>query len=131
VPFSIPCYTLIPTDGDALRNTSLFRSTYKTLQWQRDNHLIGTEYAHWRRQYRDTQTTDVRLLPNDDLLRDRSAMGVSQLVPIIADFIISPTGRSMVLLSVAATVQFPYGAYYSSARVRLVPIALGQQCVLD
>jgi hypothetical protein len=132
VPFSIPWDTFIPTDADALRSTSLFRSTYKTLQWQRDNYLVGTEYAHWRRQYRDTQPPDVQLPPDDDLPRDRSAMmGVQQLVPILADFIPSPTVRSMAVPLVTATLQYPYGALYPLARDGLVQLALGQQSVLD
>jgi hypothetical protein len=40
--------TLIPEDRERLRQTALYKEAYKGIQWQRDNYLVGREYANWR-----------------------------------------------------------------------------------
>ncbi|EEC51485.1 predicted protein [Phaeodactylum tricornutum CCAP 1055/1] len=42
----------IPNDPRSIQETQLYRSAYKLIQWQRDNYLVGTEYADWRKQDR-------------------------------------------------------------------------------
>ena len=39
----------IPQDPTALRQTSLYKGALQMLQWQRDNYLVGKEYADWRK----------------------------------------------------------------------------------
>ena len=46
---------LIPHDPIALRQSTLYTSTLQLLQWQRDNYLVGDEYADWRKNDRRRQ----------------------------------------------------------------------------
>jgi len=57
---------LIPEDPAELRETALYRNAYRLIQWQRDNYLVGPDYADWRKKERtrlSDQTRDVRCSP--------------------------------------------------------------------
>lgn len=81
----------IPFDRAAIRQSPLFGDALPALQWQRDNYLVGPEYANWRK--RDKERG--RIILNPTFFRipyDYSqAMVHAQLRPILADFIPSET----------------------------------------
>jgi hypothetical protein len=130
-PFSIPWEKVIPKDSQALRATPLYKTIYKLVQYQRDDYLVGSEYAQWRRLYRDTQPPDQQLTADDDLPANTKALSVQQLVPITSNFIVSPTMHTTALPWVTGALAYPRGALYPIAVDSLVWLGLSQQTYLD
>jgi hypothetical protein len=101
----------IPLDRATLRQSPLFQAALPGLQWQRDNYLVGTEYADWRQRDQErrrgrgsrggvavpppTATAVGRFLrlplPRVVVPYDPAALVHGQLRPILVDFIPSAT----------------------------------------
>lgn len=113
----------IPLDPAELRETNLFKSTFQILQWQRDNYLVGTEYANWIKNHRDAYPDRTIDLPHD-----KNAMVHQQASKIVAWFIPTDTVRKALLPIV---VDLPRTALYNVARNSIVDLIASQQANLD
>jgi hypothetical protein len=82
----------IPQDRAELRETKLFKSTYELLQWQRDNYLVGFEYANWIKKHRIKYPDRVMDAPYD-----KTALGHQQIAGLLAWFIPTDTVRQALL----------------------------------
>ena len=126
---------LIPADPHELRKTSLYKNTYKLIQWQRDNYLVGSEYAEWRRRERlrggggetEPPPRDVSSYQGE-IIFDADALGHKQVGRLAADFVPSDTVRKALLPIV---VTLPMSALYGPSQAALVRLILGQQDTLD
>lgn len=132
----------IPADPAALQEKPIFQSTYKLLQWQRDNYLVGKDYADWRKAERQQEaklgTTIVRD-STGEIAIDPTALGHQQIAKLASDFIPSETVRMAALPLVVGLPQKENGgggggALYQPTRTALVNLIDGQQdnvnCIL-
>jgi hypothetical protein len=90
---------LIPKDSEALRRTALFKEAYKGIQWQRDNYLVGGDYANWRRKERYRLDGPRRTVQSfvHEMQYDETAQGHGQVAKLAASFIPSDTVRDALL----------------------------------
>ena len=119
----------IPQDAKELKETNLFQTAYRLIEWQRDNYLVGTDYANWRkeeRQKRHTWFLPSRGVP--EIPYDPTALGHGQIARIAADFIPSSTVQKAVLPLITP---LPTGMLYPLAVSSLVSILQGQQSNLN
>jgi len=118
----------IPKDPTALRQSSFYKTTYRSIQWQRDNYLVGREYANWRKAERkkrpDDETTNDLEIPYD-----ASALSHEQIARLASNFIPSDTVRNAALPLV---VDLPKNvAIYRMTKNAMVDLILSQQPNLD
>ena len=106
--------TWIPSSPDALRETPIFRSAYKAIQFQRDCYILGPDYAQWRQKN-----------PHSDQLPS-TAHGLAHrhLTHLGGSFLPSPTVRYAALPLVAS---LPTTVLYQPAKNGLIGIIQGQQ----
>lgn len=90
---------LIPEDRQKLRQTSLYKEAYKGIQWQRDNYLVGREYANWRIKERYRLDHGTRSIQSyvDEIQFDEAAMAHPQLARLAAAFIPSDAVKTALL----------------------------------
>ena len=93
---------LIPEDRQKLRGTALYKEAYKGIQWQRDNYLVGREYANWRikERYRlDRGSGTTRSIQSfvDEIQFDDSALAHPLLARLAAPFIPSDSVKNALL----------------------------------
>jgi hypothetical protein len=119
----------IPKEREALREKSLFRSTYPLLQWQRDCYLVGKDYADWRRAERQRRKQHQPTETVFDIAVDPSALGHGQLVAVAAPFIPSSTVRHSLLPLVVALPAEEY--LLTPATNALVSLIQSEQRNLD
>jgi hypothetical protein len=92
----------IPLDRATLRQSPLFQAAVLPgLQWQRDNYLVGTEYADWRQREQERRRgrwssrgrggAVVVVAPPGHVPYDPAALVHGQLRPLLVDFIPSIT----------------------------------------
>ena len=86
----------IPHDPKALRQTTLYQGALQMLQWQRDNYLVGTEYADWQRQQQQQQQHQTFAGAEVagsryDIPYDPTALSHAQIAKLASDFIPAPT----------------------------------------
>jgi hypothetical protein len=113
----------IPQDRAELRETKLFKSTYEVLQWQRDNYLVGFEYANWMKKHRIKYPDRVMDVPYD-----KTAFGHQQIAGLLAWFIPTDTVRQALLPIV---VDLPDKVLFPIARDATVSLIASQQANLD
>jgi len=119
----------IPHDPIALRQKTLYKGALQMLQWQRDNYLVGSEYADWRRNDRRREQhqgiPNVRTSPESfDIPFDPAALGHQQVAKLASDFIPTPTVVRALTPIVAG---LPSGALYDPTRNSMLAIIRGQQ----
>jgi hypothetical protein len=126
---------LIPEDRDRLRQAALYKEAYKGIQWQRDNYLVGREYANWRVKERNhrlnhgtgttTTTTTTRPIQSfvDEIQFDEAAMAHPQFARLAAALLPSDAVKSALvpLLVPVVTDQL-----YPVAQQGLVRLVEGQ-----
>jgi hypothetical protein len=125
----------IPHDPIALRQTTLYNGALQMLQWQRDNYMVGTEYADWRKSDRSRQQNEPEYFKNPDVASyeipyDNEALGHHQFARIAGDFIPTNTVKS-VLTPVVTGLLVPEGALYGPIKNATVGVILGQQSNLE
>jgi hypothetical protein len=121
---------LIPEDREKLRQTGLYKEAYKGIQWQRDNYLVGREYANWRvkERYR-------RLDPNHHSTRsvqsfvhempfDESALAHPQFAGLAASFLPSDAVKGALVPLIVPVVE---NQLYPVARQGVVQLIESQQ----
>jgi len=135
----------IPHDPIALRQNSLYQGSLQMLQWQRDNYLVGKEYADWRKndrhrtQQRQQQqqqqqvfsrmtTTTAVAETSYDIPYDPTALGHPQLAKLASDFI--PT-ETVVKALTPIVAGLPATVLYEPVRNSAVEIVRGQQGNLE
>ena len=101
---SIPIDDYIPHNPQEIRQTDLFSQLYRLIQFQRDQYLVGSEYATWQQNERQQQSKStttagfggwiIQADPNDRLPYDPMALGHQQLARVAADFIPTDTVRN-------------------------------------
>jgi hypothetical protein len=116
----------IPKDPVALRKTAIFQSTYKILEWQRDNYLVGTEYAEWRKVERQKERPGPTMI--SEIPFDPQALGHAQITNLASWFIPSETVRAAVLPLVTP---LPMTTLFPITVPATVSILQGQQQNLD
>lgn len=121
---------LLPRDPQELRATNLYQEAYKQLQWQRDNYLVGGEYANWRKLERLRMSDRVRSVKEfqQEIQFDESCLGHQQVARLAADFVPSPTVKQALLPLITP---LPMTALYGPTQRALVNVILGQQDNLD
>jgi len=145
---------LIPVDESELRRSAAYRSAYKAIQWQRDNYLVGMEYANWRKKERErlsrsepaamaasavaiesTTTPIPAEIRRDEVSKfqreivyDRTALGHQQIAKLATWFVPSETVKKALLPLI---VPLPTGALYPITQRSVVNVILGQQDTLD
>jgi hypothetical protein len=131
---------LIPRDPQALRQTTLYQNSLRQVEYQRDQYMVGHEYAEWRRKQKQitnpqqqqhnthhpTTTTRRRrtigTVEDDYIPYDATALGHQQFAPLAARFI--PTER--VQKSLAPVLASVPNMVYEPTRNATVNIVLGQ-----
>ena len=102
---------VIPRDPEAICDTGLFKSAIELIQYQRDQYLVGKEYADWHREHRDKPERVTFWTPAfSKLVYDPSALGHGQLAHLVEDFIPSPAMMKAVtplVASLPTTVLYP------------------------
>jgi hypothetical protein len=121
----IPINDYIPTNPADIRQTPLFAQLYSLIQFQRDQYLVGREYAEWQQKERRIVAKEsapsnssssssssfvgfasnlatftnknIETSNNDGLPVDPTALGHAQLARIAADFVPSETVRRALL----------------------------------
>jgi hypothetical protein len=132
---------LIPKDRESLRETALFREAYKGIQWQRDNYVVGREYANWQRKERSRRlygddadggggrrrhrTAPQSYAAADEIPYDETALAHAQLARLAAPFLVSGTVRTALLGPVV--VPAIGGPLYPVARHGLVSLIESQR----
>jgi hypothetical protein len=114
----------IPQDRAELRETKLYKSTYELLKWQRDNYLVGFEYANWRKKHRPKYPDRVIEVPYD-----KSALGHAQIAGLAAWFIPTDTVRQALLPIVVGYL--PDKVLFPIARDATLSLIASQQANLD
>lgn len=113
----------IPQDRAELRETKLYQSTLGILQWQRDNYLVGNEYANWIQKHRPKNPDRVIEVPHD-----KTALGHGQIASLLAGFIPTDTVRSALLPIV---VDLHATLFYGVTKDATVPLIASQQANMD
>jgi hypothetical protein len=122
--------TLIPEDREKLRQTALYKEAYKGIQWQRDNYLVGREYANWRVKERHR-----RLDPNHHNTRsvqsfvheipyDEGALAHPQFAGLAASFLPSYAVKGALVPLIVPVVE---NQLYPVARQGVVQLIESQQ----
>jgi hypothetical protein len=119
--FNIDDY--IPQDRAELRETKMYKSTYGLLQWQRDNYLVGSEYANWIKRHRIKYPDRVIEVPYD-----KTALGHQQIAGLLSWFIPTDTVRQALLPIV---VDLPDKVLFPIVRNATVSLIASQQANLD
>ena len=110
----------LPSDKETVRKLPLYNSTFEAVQWQRDNYLVGKEYADARKLERRKRT---RVEPPPTMPYDSTALGSMQIIRLGSWFIPSPTVKSALLPIV---VSLPNGLLHDTilnATVNALPLA--------
>lgn len=120
-------------DIDAtMRNTELYQLALRSLLWQRDNYLVGRDYADQRssirrkqKQMRDThQLTNTSMnLPFSQMPYDATALGNVQLTRLGSWFIPSPVVHRSLLPIVVGLPTGPLNEPILRAVVNLIPMS--------
>jgi hypothetical protein len=115
-----------------MRDTELYKLALRSVEWQRDNYLVGQDYADRRRRERrqDEQDLSPELktqLPPDfryrNILYDSTALGNQQLAGLFSWFIPSPVVHQQALGLVLSLPSGPLNEPILKATVNLVPMA--------
>jgi hypothetical protein len=129
----LPIDDYLPPDPTALRQTAVYQTLYGAIQFQRDQYLVGTDYATWQQRERVDKNSDGdgrRVMTNTDPLpHDRTAYGHLQLAPLAASFIPSDTVR-LAALPLVVALPTPTMLYPALATVTC-DLILAQQGLLD
>lgn len=128
----------IPEDSEALRQSKVYQEAYKAIEWQRDNYVVGSDYANWRKKMRkgEDRGSGMGVVGGLDQYRlvlppvpyEETALAHAQLADLAANFIPSPTVKQALLPLV---VTLPCGPLLQPARNSLVNVVLGSQHNLD
>jgi hypothetical protein len=119
----------IPIDGAAIRRTPLFAAALSSLQWQRDNYMVGAEYADWRK--RDKERGRNGIVPRRSFRIPydySSAMVHGQLRPILVDFIPSCT---VVQALTPIVADLPLGILYDTISLSTMDLIHSQRTNLN
>jgi hypothetical protein len=111
----------LPSNPEEIRKLPFYDATLQTLQWQRDNYLVGTDYADQRKLERPLRISPIPRMPYD-----ATALGSIQIVNLGSWFIPSPTVKDALLPIV---VSLPSGALkepITNAVANAVPLAQPQ-----
>lgn len=121
---------LLPNDPKELRKSTLYQEAFKALRWQRDNYLVGAEYANWRTKERLSLWDPVRSIQSfqDEILFDETTLAHRQLVKLAASFIPSATVKLTVIPLVTPLF---CGPLYPTIQHSTVHLVEGQQGNLD
>jgi hypothetical protein len=125
---------LIPRDPVKLRQSSLYKGTLQLIQWQRDNYLVGTEYADWRKsdrlrlqQQRRYYTFQDRSVENYNIPFNKETLSHSQLSSIASAFIPTAAVRNLLTPIVNGLFQMETGVLYDPIKQCTVNLIVDQQ----
>jgi hypothetical protein len=133
---------LVPHDPIALRQAPLYKGALQLLQYQRDNYLVGTEYADWRKRDRQRQENQPFYNPASILRRnsiatdlweipyDAKALGHGHVANLASGFIPTPTVRN-VLVPVLIDLVQPKSPLYRLIQETTSSVIVGQQSNLE
>lgn len=124
----------IPHDPIALRQTTLYKGALQMLQWQRDNYLVGTEYAEWRKidrqRHQNPPFNSVPSVESYEIPYDDEALGHHQIARVASDFIPTKTVKDA-LTPVVTGLLVPEGALYDPIKNATVGVIIGEQSNLE
>ena len=125
---------LIPHDPIALRQSSLYKGTLQLLQWQRDNYLVGGEYADWRR---DDRIREQRFLAPQKswdsfaLPFDEKAISHDQISAVASSFIPTKTVQNLLTPIVTGLFDTETGVLFDPIKDSTVNLIVQQQTLLE
>ena len=125
---------ILPKDPNELRETALFRNAYKLVANQRDQYLVGSEYAEWKRTKQDSRRLRRgffdrrRQFRENELPMDPTALGHQQIADLAASFIPSQT---MVNAALPLIEPLPGQVLFGPSKEALLGIIASQQTNLD
>ena len=127
---------LIPHDPMALRQSALYNSTLQLLQWQRDNYLVGNEYAEWRRNDRLRRHKQQRYLQNIavtnyDIPYNQATICHHHISSLASDFIPSGTVRNLLTPIVTGLFANDTGVLFDPIKQSTINLILDQQNLLE
>ena len=132
---SVPIDDYIPHDPQEIRQAAVFPQLYRLIQFQRDQYLVGSEYATWQQNERQQQSKSttgggwiIQADPNDRLPHDPTALGHEQIARVLADFIPTATVRNA---TVPLLTPLPTETLYPQLRQACNDVILGQQANLN
>ena len=115
--------------GETLqRGTPLYKSTLHALQWQRDNYLMGPDYADKRKAVREIRPNFLFLPRINYVKSDPKAFGNIQLAHLGSWFIPSPAVKKALMPIV---LDQPRGSLYKPAQRGIVGLIDSQQSNMD
>jgi hypothetical protein len=107
----------LPSDAQAIRKLPFYDSTLQAIQWQRDNYLVGKEYAERRTTRQGIDS------PSPRMPFDATALGNLQIVKLGSWFVPSTTVKDALLPIV---ISLPSGALREpilNTTVNAIPLA--------
>lgn len=115
----------------SMRDTELYQLALRSLLWQRDNYLVGRDYAEERGALRRKQKQMLEShqlatsmnLPFSRMPYDATALGNIQLVRLGSWFIPSPTVQRSLLPTVVALPSGPLNEPILRATANLIPMS--------
>jgi hypothetical protein len=125
---------LIPHDPMSLRQSSIYKGSLQLLQWQRDNYLVGGEYADWRRDDRIREQrfpAPKKSWDSYSLPYDTKAISHDQLSSVASAFIPTKTVQDVLTPVVTGLFDSKTGVLFGPIRDSIVSLILDQQTLLD
>ena len=121
-------------DTSSMKETELYQLALRNLRWQRDNYLVGTDYADLRRRQERRRRERMRRspaaaslyaarYPSFSLPYDPAAMGNQQIVSLFSWFIPSPTVHNVALPMVVSLPTGPLHDRLLRATTDLIPLS--------
>jgi hypothetical protein len=132
----------IPHDPIALRQTALYKGALQMLQWQRDNYLVGDEYAEWRKNDRVRQQQQLLKHPwynqslqttheSYDLPYDEKAISHRQLSAVASNFIPTQMVQNLLTPLITGLFDVDTGVLYPPIKDATVNLIVDQQKFLE
>lgn len=119
---------VLPNDSESVRKSPIYDVTLQSLQWQRDNYLMGQKYADRRKVEREKRPHRVYLPKIKQVPYDPQALGNVQLAQIGSSFIVSPTVKNALMPIV---LSLPRGSMYPPTLRAMTDFIDTQQSNLD
>jgi hypothetical protein len=127
---------LIPHDPIAVRQSTLYKSTLQLLQWQRDNYLVGGEYAEWRkndrlRQQKQQPYFQANSVTNYNIPYNHETFCHHHIASLAGNFIPSTLVRNLLTPIVTGLFVKDTGVLFDPIKQSTINLILDQQKLLE
>ena len=127
---------LIPHDPFELRQSTIYKNTLQLLQWQRDNYLVGDEYADWRKNDRLRQQRQQRhfqsiSFTNYDIPYNQATISHHHISSLASKFIPTATVQNLLTPIVTGIFEKETGVLFDPIKQSTINLILDQQKLLE